>query len=252
MDHRPIPLSDVIRGPDVFVLAGMNASLHSATRAPGFAFSGCLLRPPRAAATIRDIARSPSPRSMTHSDDTGLKPDSAALIVAIAGEDRAAFAQLFNYFAPRVKAMLLRSGLDPARAEDIAQETLLLVWRKADKFDPAGASAAAWIYTIARNLRIDIARRDKRGARLVEAEGEDIPDPGQSAFDTLSEVEVEERVRSAMSALSAEQLKVVTLSFFESKPHPEIAETLGIPLGTVKSRLRLAMQHLRRILDDFA
>jgi RNA polymerase sigma-70 factor, ECF subfamily len=180
------------------------------------------------------------------------KPDAAALISAIAGRDRDAFDALFAYYAPRVKGMLRRSGFDAARAEEVAQETLLTVWRKAETFDPAGASAAAWIYTIARNLRIDALRRDQRGVRVLDAFGREPASQPALPFDVVSASEVEVRVRKAMRGLSPEQLEVVSLSFFESKAHPEIAEALGIPLGTVKSRLRLAMKHMRDTLGDLS
>ena len=180
------------------------------------------------------------------------KPDVAALIGAIAGRDRQAFATLFAYFAPRVKGMLMRSGFDAARAEEVAQETLLTVWRKAAMFDPAGASGAAWIYTIARNLRIDTLRRDQRGNRMLDVIGREPQLDSASPADLLFTAEAQSRVRTALVGLSQEQRDVVALSFFESKAHPEIADTLGIPLGTVKSRLRLAMKHLRDALDDFS
>jgi RNA polymerase sigma-70 factor, ECF subfamily len=180
------------------------------------------------------------------------KPDVAALIGAIAGQDKAAFSVLFSYFAPRVKGMLMRSGFDAARAEEVAQETLLTVWRKAALFDPTGASASAWIYTIARNLRIDVLRRDQRGSRVLNAVGQEPQIDLASPADHLMTTEAGERVRAALVCLSAEQREVVALSFFEGKAHPEISEALGIPLGTVKSRLRLAMKHLRETLDDFS
>ena len=180
------------------------------------------------------------------------KPDVAALIGAVAAKDRSAFAVLFKYFAPRVKGMLLRSGFDAARAEEVAQETLLTVWRKAEMFDPSGASASAWIYTIARNLRIDALRRDQRGARVLGAVEQEPTDDAASPLDNLASADASARVRQALVGLSQEQRQVVALSFFESRAHPEIAAVLGIPLGTVKSRLRLAMQHLRNTLDDFS
>jgi RNA polymerase sigma-70 factor, ECF subfamily len=180
------------------------------------------------------------------------KPDVAGLIGAIASRDKAAFATLFCYFAPRVKAMLMRSGFDAARSEEVVQETLLTVWRKADTFDPSGASASAWIYTIARNLRIDALRRDQRGTRVMDAVGAEPQDAPPTPLDEVATVEVEGRVREAMQGLSREQIEVVGLSFFEGKAHPEIAQVLGIPLGTVKSRLRLAMKHMRDTLDDMS
>jgi len=161
--------------------------------------------------------------------------------------DRAAFASLFGHFAPRVKAYLLRLGATPALAEDLAQEALLSLWRKAHLFDPAKASAATWLFTIARNLRIDAIRREKR----PELDPEDfMPEPGTAADDGLAQADEEVRLRAALKDLPADQIQVVELSFFADKPHSEIAEALGIPLGTVKSRLRLAMARLKRVLGE--
>jgi RNA polymerase sigma-70 factor (ECF subfamily) len=176
----------------------------------------------------------------------------SSLIEAVAThQDRAAFTRLFEYFAPRVKTFMQRSGANQALAEELAQETLLTVWRKASLFDPSSAGAAAWIFTIARNLRIDAARREGRGSRFetseidAEFQVDDSPLPDAS----LALAQSETSVRAALSELSEEQMRVVELSFYEEKVHAEIAIILQIPLGTVKSRLRLAMNRLRNILD---
>jgi RNA polymerase sigma-70 factor (ECF subfamily) len=170
--------------------------------------------------------------------------------VAIAQkQDRAAFAQLFEYFGPRLKAILIRLGASTGRAEEIAQDTMLAVWNKAQLFDPAGASASGWIYRIAKNLYVDELRRDRRAAAAsasAQVIDDDVPQP--DAIISIRNMEV--RVRAAIAALSPEQLRVITLSFFEEKPHAEIARELSIPLGTVKSRVRLAMKRLRDLLDD--
>jgi RNA polymerase sigma-70 factor (ECF subfamily) len=161
--------------------------------------------------------------------------------------DRAAFASLFGHFAPRVKAYLLRLGAPGPLAEDLAQEALLSLWRKAHLFDPAKASAATWLFTIARNLRIDAIRREKR----PELEPEDfLPQPEAAADDGLALADEENRLRAALKHLPADQSQVVELSFFADKPHGEIARQLGIPLGTVKSRLRLALARLKRALGE--
>ena len=178
-----------------------------------------------------------------------------SLVSAIAKrQDRAAFAALFEFFAPRIKAFMKRSGASEAKAEELAQETMLAVWRKAALFDPASAGAAAWIFTIARNLRIDAHRRERRGGVIetsdveIEFQIDDSPQPDALLATTQSE----ERVRSALTKLSNEQMRVVELSFFEEKAHAEIAEILEIPLGTVKSRLRLAMSRLRNLLSEIS
>lgn len=187
---------------------------------------------------------------MMESSARDRRPDFARLIVAAGRKDRDAFATLFEYFAPRIKTMMMRSGLQDQRAEDLAQDTMLTVWHKAHLFDPAGAGPSAWIYTIARNLRIDRLRREQRAQRV---EGEVAP--GSDAEQTLPDsqlvtLQAEEHVRLGLAKLSEDQKTVVTLSFFENKPHSEIAQALGIPLGTVKSRLRLAIKRLRTLLEE--
>lgn len=176
-------------------------------------------------------------------------PDAARLIEAVAEHaDREAFTALFEHFAPRVKTYMLRSGTTVAQADELAQETLLMVWRKAALYQTSEAGAAAWIFTIARNLRIDRLRRQGREttAHLTMNEPEESEQPDRA----LIGAERDRRVRAALDQLSAQQRRVIELSFFEEKPHPEIARELAIPLGTVKSRIRLAMNRLRDILDD--
>lgn len=164
--------------------------------------------------------------------------------------DREAFKSLFEHFGPRIKGFMLRAGCSADEAEEIAQNTLIAVWRKAGQFDPASAGAAAWIFTIARNLRIDSVRRAARSGRLSQAsELADTPDPADAADIVISRIEDATRVKVAIERLSAEQSRVIQLSFIEERPHPEIANILGIPLGTVKSRIRLAMNRLRDLLD---
>jgi RNA polymerase sigma-70 factor, ECF subfamily len=179
----------------------------------------------------------------------------AARIEAVASRgDREAFAALFEHFAPRIKTLLRRSGASEQSADELAQEALLAVWSKAKMFDPKSLGAVAWIFTIARNLRIDALRREKRGGanNTVEIDPEFHLDEGPPPDQGLATAQLETRVRDAMSALSEDQAQVIELSFFEEKAHAEIAETLRIPLGTVKSRLRLAMKRLRSLLDDFS
>ncbi len=180
-----------------------------------------------------------------------LSPEEAAdLIEAIATrQDRAAFAGLFRYFAPRVKAFLMRGGADSDSAQEVAQEALIVVWRKAASFDRGRASAATWIYTIARNKRIDLLRRT--GKPPIEAEDwltvfapeDDDADKSVLAGQTYS------RMQELLRTLSADQLVVVQKAFFEDKSHTTIADELKLPLGTVKSRIRLALGRLRDALE---
>uniref|UniRef100_B0T1C7 RNA polymerase, sigma-24 subunit, ECF subfamily n=1 Tax=Caulobacter sp. (strain K31) TaxID=366602 RepID=B0T1C7_CAUSK len=170
------------------------------------------------------------------------------LIEAVAlRRDREAFAQLFSYFAPRLKAWLIKSGAAPSAAEDFAQDAMLTVWRKASLFDSRKARAATWIFTIARNRRLDMLRRDARPLPTPEIEltGEAVPRPD----DVLSMSEDAERVREALSRLDPQQLEVLRHAFFMESPHSEIARHLNLPLGTVKSRIRNAMIKLRLILE---
>ena len=179
----------------------------------------------------------------------------AALIEAVATrQDREAFATLFEYFAPRIKTFMRRSGASEQSADELAQETLLAVWSKARLFDPRSVGAAAWIFTIARNLRIDVLRREKRTGTdyAVEIDSEFHVDDGPQPDANLAMSQTESRVRNAMTLLSEDQLRVIELSFFDEKAHAEIAQTLRIPLGTVKSRLRLAMNRLRGLLGDLS
>ena len=174
----------------------------------------------------------------------------AGLIEAIAADrNREAFATLFYYFAPRIKGFLTRSNTPPAAAEELAQEALLIVWRKAEQYDRNKAGASAWIFTIARNLRIDVARREQR-SRLLDLDSTDEADPPAQPDTMLLTGERHQRVHAALKHLSDDQLRVVRLSFFEGKAHADISSELKLPLGTVKSRIRLAMNRLRELLGD--
>ncbi|MND65736.1 ECF RNA polymerase sigma factor RpoE [compost metagenome] len=170
------------------------------------------------------------------------------LIEAVAmRRDREAFAQLFSYFAPRLKAWLIKSGATPGAAEDFAQDAMLTVWRKADLFDARKARAATWIFTIARNRRLDMLRRDARPLPVPEIELTE--QTVERPDDLLVLSEDAERVRDALSRLKPDQVEVLRLAFFMDSPHSEIARRLDLPLGTVKSRIRNAMIKLRTLLE---
>jgi len=173
-----------------------------------------------------------------------------ALVAAVAqARDRAAFQALFDHFAPRVKGYLMRLGAGSAVAEDLAQEAMLAVWRKAGLFDPAKASASTWIFTIARNLRIDAIRKERR-PEPDPADPLQRPEAERAADETVDWAKAEDRLRAALADLPREQSQVIELSFLAEKPHSVIAAELGLPLGTVKSRIRLAMARLRVALGD--
>lgn len=210
-------------------------------------------RPPWLAGRGLFHLRRPAPQVSGERMAVTERTDWSLLVSAIAArQDRAAFAELFSYFAPRVKAFLLRSGVSEGAAEELAQETLLAVWRKAALFDPASNGAAAWIFTIARNLRIDARRREMRGGlqSAPSAEIEFQIDETALPDERLSVAQDELRVRAALKKLPDEQVRVIELSFFEDRAHAEISKVLNIPLGTVKSRLRLATNRLRNLLSD--
>lgn len=163
--------------------------------------------------------------------------------------DIEAFRKLYSAYGPRVKAYMMRQGADPGTAEELAQETLLTVWRKAGMYSGEKGSATTWIFTIARNLRIDRLRREFTWVDLPdgyeqEPSGDALPD------DVLSEQERKARVHVALAALPPDQFEVVQLSYIDGLSHSEIAERLGLPLGTVKSRMRLAYNKIRETVGD--
>ena len=165
--------------------------------------------------------------------------------------DKTAFAALFDHFAPRLKSYLVRLGADAASAEELTQEVMITLWRKAALFDASRASAATWLFRIARNRRIDSLRRDKSGAldpedpSLRPAAAEH-PDEGMDARTR------EDRVRLAIESLREDQADLIRRAFFSGLSHSQIAEETGVPLGTVKSRIRLAFSKLRRALEEDA
>ena len=189
-------------------------------------------------------ANAPAPSAAPADDSTLLRRIAEA-------RDKAAFVELFGRYAGRIKGVLMRSGASPGQAEEAAQEAMLAIWRKADTFDPSRASASAWIFTIARNRRIDLIRR----ARRPEPDPDDPlyrPDPPVSPEAAAVVAARDKALRAAVAALTPEQRQVIFLSFYEGLAHGAIAERLDLPLGTVKSRLRLAAGKLRDVLgEDF-
>jgi RNA polymerase sigma-70 factor (ECF subfamily) len=171
-----------------------------------------------------------------------------ALVVAVGrARDSAAFKELYDHFAPRVKGYLMRLGSNPMVAEDLAQEAMLTLWRKAALFDPQKASASTWVFTIARNLRIDSVRKERRPA--IDANDPTFqPDAARPIDESIDWTQAEARLREALAVLPPEQARIIELSFLADKPHGAIAAELGLPLGTVKSRIRLAMARLRSSL----
>ncbi|KZM47702.1 sigma-70 family RNA polymerase sigma factor [Labrenzia sp. OB1] len=171
------------------------------------------------------------------------------LIVKVAAErDKAAFVELFDHFAPRLKGYLMKQGADNAVAEEVAQDVMVTLWRKADLFDPCKSSASTWLFRIARNRRIDRLRRQKT-AELNPDEPALQPAPLPDVADEMDARLRETRVRAALEQLPEDQRQVVRLAFFIGQSHSEIADQTGLPLGTVKSRIRLAFGRLRQLLE---
>ena len=170
--------------------------------------------------------------------------DATTLLVSVATDaDQSAFAELFKHFAPRLKTYYLRGGLEAGTAEDLAQEVMAAVWKKSILFDRRRGSAAAWIFTIARNLRTD-RRRQYRGSE-VALEQVQLPADIAGADDAIFAIQSVDRLYVAIGELPPEQAEALRAAFLKEQSHGEIAETSGLPLGTVKSRIRMALKGLR-------
>jgi RNA polymerase sigma factor (sigma-70 family) len=190
-------------------------------------------------------------RVMQQLDSTAQSDPWAPCLKRIAADrDREAFRQIFEHFAPMIRAFLLKTGGgDWTQAEEVTQEVMIKIWRKAGSFNSSKASATTWIYTIARNTRIDFIRRNERAERKIEVE--DIWHEAETAepLVDMQQRRVETQIRNAMATLPEEQKQVLYKAFMEGKSHNEVAEEMGLPLGTVKSRIRLALSKLQVLVD---
>lgn len=196
---------------------------------------------------VRLVSRPKERKATANMQSDG--PDWSDILCAVAAQDRASFADLFRHFAPRVKSYMLRLGSDDSQAEELAQETMATVWRKAGQYDPARAAASTWIFTIARNLRIDAFRRTNR----PELDPDDpalVPDAPPQGDAVVEQKQNAARIQAALAELPDEQRQVLHMSFFDEKTHSEIAETLDLPLGTVKSRIRLAFGRVKASIGE--
>jgi RNA polymerase sigma-70 factor (ECF subfamily) len=172
------------------------------------------------------------------------------LLAAVAeSQDRKAFKALFEFFAPRIKGFMYRRGVSPDMVEEVVQDTMVNVWRKAKQFDPAKASASTWVFTIARNARIDLLRKQNRPIPDIN-DPSFVSDPEPNAHQIVSNTQDTNRLKTAIAGLPVEQQEVLRLAFYEDKAHAAVAQELGIPLGTVKSRIRLAIRRIRSELGD--
>lgn len=168
-------------------------------------------------------------------------------------QDKAAFARLFDQFAPRLRGWLIGQGAAPEEADEVAQDTMVKVWQKAKQFDPARASAQAWIFAIARNRRIDLIRQRQVRTRTADNFAKEFDAHHEAPAQPDQHVEqsgIKAIVGRSLKELPPQQLEVIRLSYFEGLSHREIAEKLGLPVGTVKSRIRLAFSRLKDNLAD--
>jgi RNA polymerase sigma factor (sigma-70 family) len=180
--------------------------------------------------------------------ETSVNRKHAELLEAVAADsDRHAFGQLHDHFSPRIRSFLARSGLEPSAAEDLTQEVMTKLWLRAHQFDRTKSSVATWLFRIARNARIDHFRRQRGEPPAAEA-AMLVPDAGRAPDDALNASQWEELVQAALSKLPPKQLAIVRLAFFDGLSHAEIAVRTGLPLGTVKARIRSALTRLRRRL----
>ena len=162
-------------------------------------------------------------------------------------QDRQAFSKLFNHFAPSLKGFLLKSdGVGPEHAEELVQETMLKLWRKAPTYSPSQAAASTWIYTIARNTRIDWIRKHYK-ENTTELTADDLYDNAEtpSPYSSLIRVRNSRSIEEQLKTLPMEQQDVLRLMYFDGKSGQQIADALNLPLGTVKSRIRLALAKLK-------
>lgn len=189
-------------------------------------------------------------RDRASGDASVLEPHAQnELLIAVATGNKTAFSALFHHFAPRVKALLIQAGAQAAVADEIVQDVMLTVWRKAGEYDPARASAAAWIFTIARNRRIDLLRHERR-PEIDPNDPELRPADPEDAETALQRAQIGERLRNAIGSLPREQEEALAATFFNDRSYGDYAAQSGLPLGTVKSRLRLAMARLRLELKE--
>lgn len=185
-----------------------------------------------------------------NSEPAGIQADYRELITRIAQDrDRPAFVRLYKYFAPRVKSYLIGQRVPPDIADEVMQEVMLAVWNKAGLFDPSKAAASTWIFAIARNKRIDRIRKDTK-PELDPEEPSLLPGDFEAADDNVLNRQRRAAVAAALVELPGDQRAVIELSFMKGLSHAEIAEQIGVPLGTVKSRIRLAFQRLRGELGE--
>jgi len=200
---------------------------------------------PKAKAAVVQLSLHYKGRSMSSPDPADL---TSRMLAVRDARSRADFAALFDHFAPRLKGWLMRGGLNGAQSEDCVQETMVTLWHKSAQFDPARAGVSTWVFTIARNKKIDMLRKLRR------PEPDDLPwmtqdgDMADDAADTLAVEQESEALKAALSELPKAQRELVEKAYFGELSHSEIATATGLPLGTIKSRIRLGLERLRHVM----
>ena len=175
---------------------------------------------------------------------------SECLALIAKNQDRAAFTRLFRHFAPLMKAFALSgSTMSANHADELVQEVMLKVWQKAGAFNAEKAAASTWIYTIARNCRTDLYRRLQKFDTPLSAEDVSDSEESEEAFVVLHQKRTRDRIRSLIKELPHDQAQILGKVYMEGKSHSEVAGELDLPLGTVKSRVRLALQKLQIQLE---
>jgi RNA polymerase sigma-70 factor (ECF subfamily) len=180
-----------------------------------------------------------------------LSPLTVQMLAVKDARDRAAFAELFDYFAPRLKGFIMRSGTGSGQAEEIVQDVMLTVWRKADQFDPQKSQVSAWVYRITKNRRIDVLRKENRP--LPEELKSDAEDSARTDTDAVQILAVEQealKLKEALANLKPDQREMIAKAYLGELTHQEIKAQTGLPLGTIKSRIRLGLERLRHDLKD--
>ncbi len=193
---------------------------------------------------IRDssMAAADGTETLTEGTTNTVVPFVDDLVAVRDTRDEAAFIRVFGHFGPRVKSFLMRTGMDSALAEECAQEVLVTVWNKAHLYDATRASPSTWIFTIARNKKIDVLRKQRR------PEPEELPwgpeaEPDQA--DVVGLQQESEQLGRALRDLPEKQRELIEKAYYGELSHSEIADQTGLPLGTIKSRIRLALERLR-------
>ncbi|WP_090200139.1 sigma-70 family RNA polymerase sigma factor [Yoonia tamlensis] len=186
-------------------------------------------------------------RSQVKQSSPQISPLTVAMLAVRNNRDRNAFAQLFDHFAPRLKGFIMRSGTSSGQAEEIVQDVMLTLWRKADQFDPERAQVSAWVYQIARNRQIDVIRKENRP---VPEELSQDTDQEPDASQVLAIEQEAGQLKDAIARLKPDQREIIEKAYLGELTHQQISTQTGLPLGTIKSRIRLGLERLRHELKE--